>query len=65
MSVVDTHVHLLDISRFHYWWLTGEYKVLSRNFLPEDLKPLLREAGVKGVVVVEATASPPDAWCPR
>jgi len=52
--VVDSHQHFWDIDRFEYWWLTPEREVLRRNYLPEDLRPLLSQTGVKFTVAVQA-----------
>jgi len=56
-QVVDAHQHFWDINRFQYWWLTPERKVLRRNYLPADLKPLLAPAGVDATVAVQAHES--------
>jgi L-fuconolactonase len=46
-SVIDSHQHFWDISRFDYPWMKGqELEPLRRNYLPEDLEPLLLRAGV-------------------
>lgn len=55
--VVDAHQHFWDIDRFDYWWLTPERKVLRRNYLPDDLNPLLDETGVNDTVAVQAHES--------
>jgi len=56
-QVVDAHQHFWDIGRFKYWWLTPERKVLRRNFLPEDLKPLLARTGIQLALAVQAHPS--------
>jgi L-fuconolactonase len=61
-KVVDAHQHFWDIKRFKYWWLTPERKVLRRNFLPEDLKPLLVQTGVQLTVAVQAHPSLAEAY---
>jgi L-fuconolactonase len=54
-SVIDTHQHFWDISRFEYPWMTGpKLAPLRRNYLPADLEPLLAPAGVDGTVFVQA-----------
>ena len=45
-KVVDSHQHFWDIDRFKYWWLTPDRKILRRNFVAEDLEPLLPQTGV-------------------
>lgn len=56
-TVIDSHQHFWDINRFDYWWLTPERSVLRRNFLPEDLKPILLETGVQFTLAVQAHPS--------
>lgn len=51
---IDAHHHLWDPSRGDYGWLTPELGVLYRTFGPEDVKPLLKAAGVDGTVLVQA-----------
>jgi L-fuconolactonase len=52
--IVDAHQHFWDIDRFDYWWLTPERDVLRRNYLPEDLIPLLSQSSVNRTVAVQA-----------
>lgn len=56
-KIVDGHQHFWDIGRFNYWWLTPERSTLRRNFLPEDLKPILVRTGVELTVAVQAHPS--------
>jgi L-fuconolactonase len=57
MVMVDAHQHFWDIDRFHYPWMTPTVEVLRRNFLPQNLKPLLAPAGIDRTVVVQAVHS--------
>jgi L-fuconolactonase len=52
--IIDSHQHFWDLTRFRYNWMTPARKPLARNYLPEDLVPLMRDAGVAGTVVVQA-----------
>ncbi len=53
--VVDAHQHFWDPARFDYFWMTGgETAPLRRPFGPDDLAPLLVEAGVDATVLVQA-----------
>ncbi|HET8549722.1 MAG TPA: amidohydrolase family protein [Bryobacteraceae bacterium] len=49
---VDAHQHFWDVRRFAYPWMPAE---LRRNFLPEDLAPVLRENRFDGAVTVQAS----------
>ncbi|WP_306026879.1 amidohydrolase [Stappia sp. MMSF_3263] len=56
--VVDAHHHFWQVARGDYHWMTAETGLpLRRDYLPEDLAPLLRKAGVDRTVVVQAAQS--------
>ena len=58
VPVVDSHQHFWDPARFDYFWMSGEEtKPLRRPYGPEDLAPLLAEAGVDATVLVQALQS--------
>src|SRR5690606_1539582 len=46
----------------HFWnyhpvrdaWITDQMKVLQRDFLPDDLLPLMKANGVSGCIAVQA-----------
>jgi L-fuconolactonase len=52
--MIDAHHHLWKYNPRDYVWMTGEMQVLRRDFLMTDLQPLMRDAGVTGVVTVQA-----------
>lgn len=52
--IFDTHHHLWKIDRGDYGWMSPEMTTLYRDYLPGDLAPLLRQAGVTGTIVVQA-----------
>jgi len=54
---IDGHQHFWTTQRDDYGWLTPELEILYRDFGPEDLKPLLDQAGVDHTVVVQAAAT--------
>ncbi|HXM57943.1 MAG TPA: amidohydrolase family protein [Candidatus Dormibacteraeota bacterium] len=55
--VVDAHHHFWDPARADYPWLTDELAPIRRAFGPDDLRPLLAEAGVDGTVLVQTRSS--------
>ena len=57
MQRIDAHVHLWDPARGDYGWLTPDMPKLYRRFGHTDVKPLLDEAKVEGVVLVQAAPS--------
>lgn len=58
VPVIDAHHHFWQVARGDYHWMTAETgPPLRRDYLPEDLAPLLRKAGVDRTVVVQAAQS--------
>jgi L-fuconolactonase len=57
MIVVDAHQHFWDPTRDDYGWLTPSNVQLYRRFGPENLSPLLAQAGAACTVLVQAAAS--------
>jgi L-fuconolactonase len=55
--IVDAHQHFWDPRRADYPWMTGEMAVIRRPFAPDDLRPLLRDAGVDYTVLVQTRSS--------
>lgn len=51
---IDAHHHLWRYTPEEYGWISERMGVLRRDFLPEDLKPLLDRAGIGGAVLVQA-----------
>ncbi len=52
--ILDAHQHFWRLARGDYGWLTPELAPLYRDFLPDDLSPLLSAGGVEGAVIVQA-----------
>ncbi len=53
---IDSHHHFWNYSPEAYPWIGGDMAVLKRDFSPADLKPLLDEASMGGVISVQARA---------
>lgn len=51
---IDAHQHFWYYNAEEYGWIGEEMAALKRNFLPEDLAPLLRTVEMDGSVVVQA-----------
>ena len=58
---VDSHHHLWDIDRLHYAWMPPGDNVLKRNYLPNDMRPLLERNGIDKTVLVQAHESLDEA----
>jgi L-fuconolactonase len=54
---LDAHQHFWRYTAAEYGWLEGPLAALRRDFLPDDLAPLLAAAGVAGTIAVQARQS--------
>lgn len=54
---IDSHQHFWIYDAIRDSWITEEKSLLQRDFLPNDLAPLLRENNIDGVVAVQADQS--------
>jgi len=54
---LDAHQHFWHYDPLRDSWITEEMSVLKRDFLPDDMRPLLQAQGVEGTVVVQADQS--------
>ena len=55
--MIDAHVHFWKYNPIKDAWITDEMGSLQRDFFPQDLKPVLQENGVTGIVAVQADQS--------
>lgn len=51
---IDAHQHFWRPSRGDYGWLTQELGPIYRDFMPDDLAPLLKTAGIDKTILVQA-----------
>lgn len=54
---IDAHQHFWRFDPVRDAWITEEMNVIRRDFLPADLAPLLKTAGVDACVAVQADQS--------
>ena len=54
---IDAHQHFWHFDPVRDSWITEEMGAIRRDFLPEDLAPLLDETEVGGCVAVQADQS--------
>jgi L-fuconolactonase len=60
---IDTHHHFWQYRSEEYAWIDDSMAVLKRDFLPEDLQPLLAQLDFNGSVVVQARQTEEEtAW---
>ena len=55
--MIDSHQHFWQVGRFDYPWMSSDLGVLYRDYLPDDLAPILQQNGVKQTVLVQASNS--------
>ena len=55
--MIDAHVHFWNYNKTRDAWITDDMKIIQRDFLPQDLEPLLSPNNVEGVVAVQADQS--------
>jgi L-fuconolactonase len=54
---IDTHQHFWKLDRGDYDWLSSDLEVLYRDYLPDELEPLLKQSGIDGTIAVQAADS--------
>jgi L-fuconolactonase len=57
MKKIDSHQHFWKYHPVKDAWITDDMKVIKRDFLPEDLEPLLQEKDIDGCIAVQADQS--------
>ena len=57
MMITDSHQHFWQVGRFDYPWMTPDLGVLYRDYLPNDLAPVLKSRSVAKTVLVQASNS--------
>jgi L-fuconolactonase len=59
---IDAHQHYWDISKLDYAWISPGDSILRRNYLPEDLEPILQQNRFDGTVLVQANVVIEETW---
>lgn len=52
--IIDAHQYFWKASRGDYPWLTPDLEILNRDYLPEDLAPILKEHQITKTILVQA-----------
>ena len=55
--MIDSHQHFWQVGRFDYPWMTKDLGVLYRDYLPNDLQPILQNNHVDKTMLVQASNS--------
>ena len=53
-QIIDTHVHVWNLSKVRYSWLDGDTSILNRTYSLDELEPERQKAGVTAGVLVQA-----------
>ena len=51
---IDAHQHFWNYDSERFEWITDDMAALRRNFLPEDLYPILQASQIDGCIAVQA-----------
>ena len=54
---IDSHQHFWKFNSSEYRWIDESMKILQRDFLPQDLEPVLKQEGFEGSIAVQARQS--------
>lgn len=57
MQKVDAHQHFWKFDPLRDSWITDDMSVIQRDFMPEDLQPLLNKNGLDACVIVQSVQS--------
>ncbi|MFV0633046.1 amidohydrolase family protein [Demequina sp.] len=60
MSVIDSHLHVWDLARAEYPWLTAQLAPIDRTLEVADAAPRLEALGVERAVLVQAADNDQD-----
>ena len=55
--IIDSHQHFWKYDPLRDAWIDASMQVIKTDFLPNDLKPILKENGVDGCMAVQADQS--------
>lgn len=55
--MIDSHQHFWQVGRFDYPWMSSDLGVLYRDYLPNDLAPVIQKNGVDKTILVQASNS--------
>lgn len=55
--MIDTHIHFWNYDKVKDAWITDDMKLLQKDFLPHDLKPVLEKNKIEGAIAVQADQS--------
>ena len=57
MQKIDSHQHFWIYNKVRDAWINDDMQNIQRNFLPQDLLPVLHENNIDGCIAVQADQS--------
>lgn len=57
MLKIDSHQHFWKFDPVRDSWINEDMKIIQRDFLPEDLEPVLKASGFDGCITVQSDQS--------
>lgn len=57
MKLIDTHLHIWNLDKVVYPWLTPDLGILYQNYEIRQMPPLMKEANISHAVLVQAANS--------
>lgn len=57
MQVVDSHQHFWKYNQVDHEWINEDMSVIRKDFLPNDLLPILQQNNIDGCIAVQADQS--------
>jgi L-fuconolactonase len=54
---LDSHQHFWKYTKENHGWINDDMAVIRRDFLPQDLKPILKDNNIDGCIAVQADQS--------
>jgi L-fuconolactonase len=60
--MIDSHQHFWIYNQHRDAWITDNMAIIQRDFLPNDLQPILKKQGFSGCVAVQADQSVDETY---
>ncbi len=54
---IDSHHHFWKYNEKEYSWIDGRMDILKTDYLPQNLSPLIKDAGFEGTIAIQARQS--------
>jgi L-fuconolactonase len=61
-AMIDAHHHFWKYNSTDFSWIDDTMTRIRKDFLPNDLAPILQESGVEGSVLIQVNTSESENW---